>query len=271
MGLARTQASGHNDLADLALLEAGDDDGRQAHDRAVACAGGAGRALGDARVLVEVPQGAHHLVADVEAGSSRGAVPVLAPAVVALHDVVGVVAVQCQQRIRQAQRHRRVVRPLAWFEVEDASADHVRDRLKGARGLKLVRGAQSVTDGEAHQGTARARKKIYHPHSVPQDALQRVSGLVPQERSGLPTNVARNSLGSVFECGRKPHDFNGPISKFERWVGELRATLLGICWVWAHGMSGSVTHVPSLPVLRGLCGRGSRAGYPSPMESSEIV
>ena len=43
--------------------------------------------------------------------------------------------------------------------------------------------------------------------------------------------VARNSLWSVFECGRKPHDFNGPISKFEREVGELRATLLGICWV----------------------------------------
>ena len=194
MGLARTQASGHNDLADFAVLEAGDDDGRQAHDRTVACAGGAGRALGDARVLVEVPQGAHHLVADVEAGSSRGAVPVLAPAVVALHDVVGVVAVQCQQRIRQAQCHRRVVRPLAWFEVEDASADHVRDRLKGARGLKLVRGAQSVADREAHQCAARARKKIYHPHSVPQAVRTWVRACVARLANGTDEHSEDRSL-----------------------------------------------------------------------------
>ena len=43
--------------------------------------------------------------------------------------------------------------------------------------------------------------------------------------------VARNFLWSVFGCGLNPHDFNGLISNIEIVVGELRATLLGICWV----------------------------------------
>ena len=98
-----------------------------------------------------------------------------------------------------------------------------------------------------------------------------LSGAWDAAEGAQTPKVARNSLRSVFGCGLNPHDFNGPISKFERGVGELRATLLGICWVWAHGTSGSVTHVPSLPVRRVLCGRGSRAGYPSPMESVEIA
>ena len=231
VGFARAQARGRDDLADFAVLEAGDDDGRQAHDRAVAGAGRALRGAGNALFALEGEQCGAHLATNVETHVRRRTVPVLEPAHVSVHHVERVVTTHRQQRIRQAQRHRRVVRPLAGLELEGASSNHARGRREGAYHLELVRRSQRVTDRQAHQRAARAGKKIYHPHSVPQDALQRISGLVPQERSGLPTNVARNSLWSVFECGRKPHDFNGPISKFEREVGELRATLLGICWV----------------------------------------
>ena len=71
VGFARAQARGCDDLADFAVLEAGDDDGRQAHDRAVAGAGRALRGPGHALVDLEIPQGTHDLVTDVKT-CSRG-------------------------------------------------------------------------------------------------------------------------------------------------------------------------------------------------------
>ena len=191
MRLAGAQASGRNDLAGVARLESGDDDGRQAHDRAVARAGRAHRIHGHARVCAEVPQGARHLVADIETHARRRAVALRVPALVAFHHVKRIVTALRQQRIRQAQRHRRVVCPLAWFEVEDASADHVRDRFERTRRLKLVRRAQCVANRQAHQGTARARKKIHHAHSVPQAARAWVHACA----AGLANDTDEHSEG----------------------------------------------------------------------------
>jgi len=46
------------------------------------------------------------------------------------------------------------------------------------------------------------------------------------------SKVACNSLGSVFEYGSNPHDFNGLISNIEIGARELHATFWGNYWVW---------------------------------------
>ena len=43
----------------------------------------------------------------------------------------------------------------------------------------------------------------------------------------LPRKLARNFPRSVFDVPRKRWNCNDPISKFEGWFGELRATFLG--------------------------------------------
>ena len=108
------------------MLEAGDDDGRQAHDRAVAGAGRALRGAGNALFALEGEQCGAHLATNVETHVRRRTVPVLEPAHVSVHHVERVVTTHRQQRIRQAQRHRRVVRPLAGLELEGASSNHAR-------------------------------------------------------------------------------------------------------------------------------------------------
>ena len=168
VGFARAQARGRDDLADFAVLEASDDDERQAHDRAVAGAGRALRGAGNALFALEGEQRSAHLATNVETHVRRRTVPFLEPAHVSLHHVEGVVTTHRQQRIRQAQRHRRVVRPLAGLELEGAPSDHARGRREGAYHLELVRRAQRVTDRQAHQRAARARKKSRHAPSVPQ-------------------------------------------------------------------------------------------------------
>ena len=150
------------------MLEAGDDDGRQAHDRAVAGAGRALRGPGDALLVLEVEQRGTHLATDIETHVRRRTVPVLEPAHVSVHHVERVVTTHRQQGIRQAQRHRRVVRPLAGLELEGASSNHARGRREGAYHLELVRRSQRVTDRQAYQRAARAREKSRHAPSVPQ-------------------------------------------------------------------------------------------------------
>ena len=111
-----------------------------------------------------------HLSADVETPVRRRTVTLRKPALVAIHHVKGVVAALRQQGIRDAQGHRRVIRPLPGLQQEGAAAHHVCDRIEGARPLELVRGAHRVADGQAHEGAARPRKKIRHAPSVAQGA-----------------------------------------------------------------------------------------------------
>ena len=145
-------------------------------------------------MCAEVPQGARHLVADIETHARRRAVALRVPALVAFHHVKRIVTALRQQRIRQAQRHRRVVCPLAWFEAEDAFADHARDRLEGTRRLKLVRRAQRVANRQSHQGTARSRKKIHHVSSVAQAARAWVHACTAGLANGTDEHSGGRSL-----------------------------------------------------------------------------
>ena len=177
--LARAQTRGGNDLARGTRAETRDHHGRQAHDRAVT---GAVRALGGHRhtlfVLV-IEQRGTHLATDIETPVRRRAIPLRKPPLVAVHHVKRVVAALRQQRIRDAQSHRRVIRPLPGLQQERAATHHVRNRLESSRPLELIRGAHRVADRQAHQGAARPRKKSRHVPSVPQAAPAGIHACTP--------------------------------------------------------------------------------------------
>jgi hypothetical protein len=74
------------------------------------------------------------------------------PAHVPPHLILGVEPSALEQTLGQAHRHRRVVRPLARRQAKRSTADHVGDRLEGARLLELQGGPQRVPDREAEEG-----------------------------------------------------------------------------------------------------------------------
>jgi len=66
--------------------------------------------------------------------------------------VDGVVVAMDDERLRQAQGHRRVVGPLPWQELERPPADHVGDGRKRAGLPELHRRAHGVAGGEPEKG-----------------------------------------------------------------------------------------------------------------------
>lgn len=56
----------------------------------------------------------------------------------------------------EAQRHRRVVRPLAWAQTEWPPADHIREWRKRAARPKLYGCADGIASREADETTAKA-------------------------------------------------------------------------------------------------------------------
>src|SRR4051812_7522184 len=152
--MRRTRARGR--LLDGRLLGARvrEHDRREAHDRAVAggaWVGGAGiRAAGRQEPDERGANGA----ADVEARAGAAEMPLAPPADVALELVDRVEAAPLDQALREAERHRRVVRPLTRLQAERPAADHVRQRLERARRAKLDRRADGVAGREAEQRAA---------------------------------------------------------------------------------------------------------------------
>jgi hypothetical protein len=61
----------------------------------------------------------------------------------------------CFEQTRgQAQRHRRVVRPFTWLEVERSPTDHVRDGLEAAARPELCSCPDGVADGQAEKAAS---------------------------------------------------------------------------------------------------------------------
>ena len=85
------------------------------------------------------------------------------PTVAVLPYCDGVERAGLDQRLGEAERHRRVVGPCAGGQRERAAADHVLDRLEGAGRLELDRRADRVAHGQAHQ---RSPEAIATHHSV---------------------------------------------------------------------------------------------------------
>ena len=92
-------------------------------------------------------------VADVEALAGAAEVALAKPLRVPTHLVLGVEALPFDQAGRQAQRHRRVIGPLAGFEAERPAADHVGQRLKGPARLELDGRADGVAHRQAEETT----------------------------------------------------------------------------------------------------------------------
>jgi hypothetical protein len=118
-----------------------------------------GRAGVLAAVVEERGQRGAGGVADVEAPAGAAQVAMLPPPAVGVELVGRVEPAADDQAVGQAQGHRGVVGPLAWFEVEGAAADQVVDRLEGVGRPELQGGADGVPGGEAEQAAAVAGKR----------------------------------------------------------------------------------------------------------------
>jgi hypothetical protein len=64
----------------------------------------------------------------------------------------GVVATAIDERLREAERHRRVIGPLAGFQRKGPTADHVGERLKRPGRAKLDRRPDGIPRCQAEQG-----------------------------------------------------------------------------------------------------------------------
>ena len=92
--------------------------------------------------------------------------PDLVPQHVAAQLVLEVELASVEQRLGEAQRHRGVVGPLARLQAERAAADHVVDRLEGARRAELERRADGVAAREAEQRADGAVERVHRVSMV---------------------------------------------------------------------------------------------------------
>ena len=113
------------------------------------------------RVCPKPVQAAGGRAADVEARAGAAQVSLPVPAHISLKLVDRIEAAPLNQALRQTERHRRVVRPLAGIEIERTAAGDIRQRLERARRLELDRRAQRIACGQANQ---RAAISILHGH-----------------------------------------------------------------------------------------------------------
>ena len=116
-------------------------------------------------------------------------------------------------------------------EVDDRDRGRALGELLRREGLE---GARVRARARARFGLGGAGVRHDSASLVARHAGRAARGWWGSSRSeGAQTpQVACNSLGSVFECGLNPHDFNGLISNVEVGARELHATFLGNCWVW---------------------------------------
>jgi hypothetical protein len=161
-------------------------DGRELHERAVA--GGVRRDVAGVGLpgALEALEGRTRRVADVEAAAGGRPLAVAVPAPVALELVDRVEAAPGQQRVGQAQRHRRVVGPRAGGQVERPAADHVGHRREGPGRLELDGGAERVADGQPEQGAAEAVAAVGAAHARSSASSSAASVSSP------PSSIARS-------------------------------------------------------------------------------
>jgi len=137
-------------------------DRSEAHERSVAGRAGVRASavreiLGGCAVLSEPPfvplQRALRRAADIKEASGAAEVSLPVPEKVAPHLIVGVEPAALHETLGQAEGHRGVIRPLAGFQLEWATASHVRDGTEGIAGLELDGCSDGVAAGQADEGT----------------------------------------------------------------------------------------------------------------------
>jgi hypothetical protein len=110
------------------------------------------------------------------------------------------------EAVGQRERHRRVVGPLPWLEVEGPATDHIDQcRLPVARG-EFERRADRIADGEAEQRPDRAidQCRIVAIDGVETQSQRHNPAAMPA--SGICAQVAASQITTppAMSCGRKP-------------------------------------------------------------------
>ena len=96
-----------------------------------------------------MPEGVRYGIADIKALAGRRKISLVRPTDVAPHLIRSIESAALDQARRQTKRHRRVIGPLPRIQIEQPTANHVRNWLEGARFLKLKRGTQRIASREA--------------------------------------------------------------------------------------------------------------------------
>src|SRR5262249_43493154 len=154
---------------DFGVVGDGGGGGREPHQRPVA----GGVRAGIAAVLLTRPHEVVERAAgggpDVKAPPLHAQVPVTVPPAVRFELVNRVEALLRDEALGEAQRHRRVVGPLAWLQVERPAADDIGERLERAGQFELQGGAEGIPGGEPEQAPAVAieRGHWWNPQLFP--------------------------------------------------------------------------------------------------------
>ena len=160
---------------------------------------------------LELPAHGHP---DVEAAPVRRQVVVIAPEEVPAQVVGEVEPAAVDDRLGEAQRHRRVVGPLAGGQAERTAAHHVGDRLERAGGAELDGRPDRIPAGQADQRPSRPVPLVRHHHSAtlmgPSMASSSGAGRRVSDADGLPVHArhrARRCAGQPAHRrrpGRRP-------------------------------------------------------------------
>ena len=108
----------------------------ESHQRTVSCGSGMVRSREGVTRSVEPHERVERGIADVEAIARGRKVALVVPAHVASHLVRSVESTALDQALREAERHRCVVRPLAGFQTEGTSAHHIFDGFETSDGTR---------------------------------------------------------------------------------------------------------------------------------------
>ena len=101
-------------------------------------------------------------IANIETSAGTAQIPILIPAPVPVHLVVGIESPFLNQTCRQAQRHGRVICPLPGLQAEGSAADHIRHFGKGAARLELYGCADGISNCETKKAAAKAIWISFH-------------------------------------------------------------------------------------------------------------
>lgn len=120
--------------------------------------------------------------ANIEARAVAAEMTVTLPAHVARQLVDGIKFATLDETLCQAERHRGVIGPFAWSEVERAATVHVVDGIECSWRAKLERRPQRVARSQAKQSTTVTVEQVH---------ASRVTCRSGTGHSSLPTGRAR--------------------------------------------------------------------------------
>ena len=145
--------------------------GSEPHDRPVPCSARVCWSAPGVTGLLERRERGSNRDPDVEAPARRAEMAVPPPAHVAL-ELVDRIPTRLDDTLREAERHRGVVRPLTGLQPERAATDHLGDGSERPARLEFDRRAQRIAGSETEQRSTEPTPTRDHRPPLSRDVVE---------------------------------------------------------------------------------------------------